>query len=163
MLISRPGARAQARATRMLRTYVLDNVRQRIEAGHQGFVNEIRVCTCLFLGLPWLSQLRAPGEVPDELRCMQAAAELVQQQARSPELPPKVVPRACHPPSGHLPSGHAPRRGLQTIMPLRPLRHAPRSSQPPSASPCLLGSKPWRHFARTRRRGTERLIIDLAS
>jgi len=34
--------------------HVMGNVRQRIEAGHRDFVNEIRVCTCLFLGFPSL-------------------------------------------------------------------------------------------------------------
>ena len=34
--------------------HVLDNVRQRIEAGLRDFVSEIRVCTVLFLGFPSL-------------------------------------------------------------------------------------------------------------
>lgn len=44
----------QARAVQILRMHVMGNVRQRIEAGHRDFVNEIRVCTCLFLGFPSL-------------------------------------------------------------------------------------------------------------
>lgn len=44
----------QARAVQILRMHVMDNVRQRIEAGHLDFVNEIRVCTVLFLGFPSL-------------------------------------------------------------------------------------------------------------
>ena len=44
----------QLRAVQILRMHVMGNVRQRIEAGHRDFVNEIRVCTCLFLGFPSL-------------------------------------------------------------------------------------------------------------
>ena len=44
----------QTRAVQILRMHVMDNVRQRIEAGHLDFVNEIRVCTVLFLGFPSL-------------------------------------------------------------------------------------------------------------
>ena len=47
----------QARAVQILRMHVMDNVRQRIEAGHLDFVNEIRVCTVLFLGFPSLKVL----------------------------------------------------------------------------------------------------------
>lgn len=49
----------QARAVQILRMHVMGNVRQRIEAGHRDFVNEIRVCTCLFLGFPSL-KVRSP-------------------------------------------------------------------------------------------------------
>lgn len=55
-----------------MRMHVMDNVRQRIEAGHRDFVNEIRVCTVLFLGLPSL-QVRPPIPVSSQgsghLRC----------------------------------------------------------------------------------------------
>lgn len=37
-----------------MRMHVTGNVRQRIEAGHRDFVNEIRVCSVLFVGLPSL-------------------------------------------------------------------------------------------------------------
>lgn len=39
---------------RFLQMHVMDNVRQRIEAGHKDFVDEIRVCTLLFMGFPSL-------------------------------------------------------------------------------------------------------------
>jgi len=45
---------AQRRAVRFLQMHVMDNVRQRIEAGHKDFINEIRVCTLLFMGFPSL-------------------------------------------------------------------------------------------------------------
>ena len=35
--------------------HIVDNVRQRIEAGLRDFVSEIRVCTVVFLGFPSLS------------------------------------------------------------------------------------------------------------
>ena len=50
----------QLRAVQILRMHVMGNVRQRIEAGHRDFVNEIRVCTCLFLGFPSLKVI-TPG------------------------------------------------------------------------------------------------------
>ena len=40
--------------------HVTDNVRQRIEAGHRDFVNEIRVCTVIFVGLPSLQVRQLP-------------------------------------------------------------------------------------------------------
>lgn len=45
---------AQAAAVQFLHLHVIDNVRQRIAAGHLDFVNEIRVCTLLFFGFPSL-------------------------------------------------------------------------------------------------------------
>lgn len=46
----------------VMRMHVMDNVRQRIEAGHRDFVNEIRVCTVLFLGLPSLQVRPLQGD-----------------------------------------------------------------------------------------------------
>ncbi len=51
----------QLRAVQILRMHVMGNVRQRIEAGHRDFVNEIRVCTCLFLGFPSLKVSSCKG------------------------------------------------------------------------------------------------------
>ena len=44
----------QLRSAEYLQMHVMDNVRQRIEAGHKDFVDEIRVCTVLFIGFPFL-------------------------------------------------------------------------------------------------------------
>ena len=44
----------------VMRMHVLDNVRQRIEAGLRDFVSEIRVCTVVFLGFPSLQVPRYP-------------------------------------------------------------------------------------------------------
>ena len=41
--------------------HVIDNVRQRIEAGLRDFVSEIRVCTVVFLGFPSLSVSKVAG------------------------------------------------------------------------------------------------------
>ena len=43
-----------ARAAALFRMHVVDNVRQRIEAGHYDFINEIRQLTILFMGFPSL-------------------------------------------------------------------------------------------------------------
>ena len=42
-------------AAQVMRMHIIDNVRQRIEAGLRDFVSEIRVCTVVFLGFPSLS------------------------------------------------------------------------------------------------------------
>ena len=47
--------------------HVLDNVRQRLEAGHRDFINEIRVCTVVFLGFPSLQVLHRPLKASLEL------------------------------------------------------------------------------------------------
>lgn len=47
-------ASASIRTMQMLRMHLLENLRQRIEAGHADFVNELRVCTTVFCGLPSL-------------------------------------------------------------------------------------------------------------
>lgn len=44
----------QLRSAEYLQMHVMDNVRQRLEAGHKDFVDEIRVCTVLFIGFPSL-------------------------------------------------------------------------------------------------------------
>lgn len=44
----------QLRAVHFLQMHVMDNVRQRIELGHKHFIDEIRVCTLLFMGFPSL-------------------------------------------------------------------------------------------------------------
>lgn len=44
-----------ARAAALFRMHVVDNIRQRIEAGHHDFINEIRHLTILFMGFPSLS------------------------------------------------------------------------------------------------------------
>lgn len=44
----------------MLRMHLLDNLRQRIEAGHDDFVNELRVCTIVFCGFPSLQVTCSP-------------------------------------------------------------------------------------------------------
>ncbi len=43
------------RMVQVMRMHIVDNVRQRIEAGLRDFVSEIRVCTVVFLGFPSLS------------------------------------------------------------------------------------------------------------
>ncbi|KAL0052814.1 hypothetical protein WJX82_008196 [Trebouxia sp. C0006] len=81
----------QLRAVQILRMHVMGNVRQRIEAGHRDFVNEIRVCTCLFLGFPSLKRPTASSNPTDtsqddvsvsEVTEVQAAVDLVQKQMR---------------------------------------------------------------------------------
>lgn len=61
----RPRA-AQSQAVRFLQMHVMDNVRQRIEAGHHDFVDEIRVCTLLFLGFP---SLQVRWRSPESSHC----------------------------------------------------------------------------------------------
>ncbi|KAL3159729.1 hypothetical protein ABBQ38_010135 [Trebouxia sp. C0009 RCD-2024] len=86
----------QLRAVQILRMHVMGNVRQRIEAGHRDFVNEIRVCTCLFLGFPSLKRPKAGTSPEDasreqdgdevaasEVTEVQAAVDLVQKQMRN--------------------------------------------------------------------------------
>ena len=48
-----------ARAAPLFRMHVVDNVRQRLEAGHFDFINEIRQLTVLFMGFPTLKQFDA--------------------------------------------------------------------------------------------------------
>ena len=56
----------QRRIRHYYQMHVMDNVRQRIEAGHMDFVNEIRVCTILFLGFPTLKVVPKPASnAPD--------------------------------------------------------------------------------------------------
>lgn len=62
----------QLRAVQILRMHVMGNVRQRIEAGHRDFVNEIRVCTCLFLGFPSLKVIAYSSASVGKSRCILA-------------------------------------------------------------------------------------------
>ena len=55
----------RARVPQLLRMHVLDNVRQRIEAGHQDFVNEVRICTVVFMGFPTLNTPMPVGSNED--------------------------------------------------------------------------------------------------
>ncbi len=48
------GVDARAQALQVLRMHLPDTLAQRIEAGHLAFINEIRVCTVLFIGFPSL-------------------------------------------------------------------------------------------------------------
>jgi class 3 adenylate cyclase len=58
-----------ARAAALFRMHVVDNVRQRIEAGHYDFINEIRQLTILFMGFP---SLRDPNpELAHQLQPVQ--------------------------------------------------------------------------------------------
>ena len=45
---------ARSQALEVLRMHLPDTLAQRIEAGHLAFINEIRVCTVLFIGFPSL-------------------------------------------------------------------------------------------------------------
>lgn len=38
----------------VMRMHVMENLRQRIEAGHGDYINELRVCTTVFCGIPSL-------------------------------------------------------------------------------------------------------------
>ncbi|GMH40958.1 hypothetical protein BSKO_08862 [Bryopsis sp. KO-2023] len=69
-----PRARLQCAA--IMRMHVLDNVRQRIEAGHVDFVNEIRRLSVLFMGFPGLSE----RSDTDGLESVQIAVKNVQQR-----------------------------------------------------------------------------------
>ncbi len=46
------GKDVRASALDVLRMHLPDSLAQRIEAGHLAFINEIRVCTVLFIGFP---------------------------------------------------------------------------------------------------------------
>ena len=62
-MVTQPKA-VQRLIVRYLQMHVMDNVRQRIEAGHKDLVNEIRVCTLLFLGFPTLNVIPPPPSAP---------------------------------------------------------------------------------------------------
>lgn len=53
------GATGGAAAVRSIRMHIPNPVRLRIEAGHQDFVNETRVCTCMFVGFTRMSSTTA--------------------------------------------------------------------------------------------------------
>ncbi len=63
----------------VLRMHLLDNLRQRIEAGHKDFLNELRACTVVFVGLPSLQEHR-PGATADGAAAVQAAVDVVQRR-----------------------------------------------------------------------------------
>lgn len=46
---------AKAHALDVMHMHLPDILAQRIEAGHSAFLNEIRVCTVLFIGFPSLT------------------------------------------------------------------------------------------------------------
>ena len=53
------GGTGGAAAVRSVRTHIPNPVRLRIEAGHQDFVNETRVCTCMFVGFTRMANTTA--------------------------------------------------------------------------------------------------------
>ena len=63
----------------VLRMHLLDNLRQRIEAGHKDFLNELRACTVVFVGLPSLQDHR-PGAAAEGPASVQAAVDIVQRR-----------------------------------------------------------------------------------
>lgn len=63
----------------VLRMHLLDNLRQRIEAGHKDFLNELRACTVVFVGLPSLQDHR-PGAAAEGPASVQAAVDVVQRR-----------------------------------------------------------------------------------
>lgn len=69
---------SQLQCAAIMRMHVLDNVRQRIEAGHMDFVNEIRRLSVLFLGFPGLSEPRADCSPDDGLHSVQESVKHVQ-------------------------------------------------------------------------------------
>jgi hypothetical protein len=66
-----------ARAAALFRMHVVDNVRQRIEAGHYDFINEIRQITILFMGFPSLSH-----PTPHSTDHLQPVQDIVMKVAR---------------------------------------------------------------------------------
>lgn len=69
---------SQLQCAAIMRMHVIDNVRQRIEAGHMDFVNEIRRLSILFLGFPGLSEPREDCKPDDGLQSVQEAVKNVQ-------------------------------------------------------------------------------------
>lgn len=62
-------------AYQTLRSHVPLNIRNRVEAGHLDFVNEVRVCTILFFGFPFLKDKDKGG-----LDAVQRVARVVQER-----------------------------------------------------------------------------------
>lgn len=77
VLSSLPQA-SQLQCAAIMRMHVLDNVRQRIEAGHLDFVNEIRRLSILFLGFPGLSKPMNNTHPDEALESLQLAVTNVQ-------------------------------------------------------------------------------------
>lgn len=69
---------SQLQCAAIMRMHVLDNVRQRIEAGHMDFVNEIRRLSILFLGFPGLSRPISNTHPDEALQSLQLAVTNVQ-------------------------------------------------------------------------------------
>ncbi|GMH35276.1 hypothetical protein BSKO_03144 [Bryopsis sp. KO-2023] len=66
----------------IMRMHILDSVREKVEAGQQEFVNEVRRLTVVFLGFPTLKEPQTEGEEGDEVAGVQAAMETVQRCMR---------------------------------------------------------------------------------
>ncbi|XRB02771.1 adenylate [Pycnococcus provasolii] len=60
--IYRMSARRQAMSLKRIRRYVVGQVRNRVEAGHNDFVNEIRVLSVVFFGFPALQKPLPEGQ-----------------------------------------------------------------------------------------------------
>lgn len=101
--------------------HLLDNLRQRIEAGHKDFLNELRACTVVFVGLPSLQDHR-PGAAAEGPASVQAAVDVVQRRLAAAggsllQVPPFASPHApC-------PSQTSPSAQLQRLSCRRALRN----------------------------------------
>eukprot|EP00803_Ostreobium_quekettii_P001954 evm.model.scf_1325.5 EVM.evm.TU.scf_1325.5 scf_1325:35935-41194(+) len=85
MVLSSMGTLSQAvqlKAANVIKMHVLDSVRQRIEAGHTDYINEIRRLTVVFLGFPSLTECKDGCDEADELGSVQAAMAIVQKVMR---------------------------------------------------------------------------------
>lgn len=71
------------RVAALLRMHVLNSVREKVEAGHLDFINEIRPLTCLFLGFPSLLEPRDDVAHQDQIDCVQFAYTSVQAVMRN--------------------------------------------------------------------------------
>ena len=65
-------------AYQILRSHVPFNVRVRVEAGHIDSVNEIRMCTVVFLAFPSLTRLSSSSSPAETLEAVQAATQIAQ-------------------------------------------------------------------------------------
>lgn len=68
----------QRRLAGVLRMQLLGNVRDRVEAGHLDFINELRPLTCLFVGFPTLLQQRDDTTHEDQVSDVQYCVQSVQ-------------------------------------------------------------------------------------
>ncbi|CAD7699101.1 unnamed protein product, partial [Ostreobium quekettii] len=80
------GHASQTRVATILRAHLPDCVRDRIEAGHADFINEVRRLTVLFLGFPSLTEPKRPTpehpEVAGGVGDVQRVVEVVQRHMR---------------------------------------------------------------------------------